>query len=127
MNLRGVRVLVVEDDTSTRELLDAILTFCGAEVVAVASVAQAMEALAGHPPAVIVSDISMPVEDGYALLARLQARGLRIPTVAITAHRYHHTPERSRAAGFWRHLTKPVDPQTLCDTVADVAFSAGKG
>jgi CheY-like chemotaxis protein len=121
MNLQGMRVLVVEDDASNRELLSAILEFCGARVVAAASVAEAMDVLAGQTPAAIVSDISMPDADGYALIRWLRARGLKIPAVAVTAHRYEHTRERTLAAGFQAHLTKPVEPQRLCDAVATVA------
>ena len=119
--LTGLRVLVVEDDPVTRELLVVMLGFCGADVVAVASVAEAMELISIHLPAAIVSDISMPEEDGYALVRRLQASALQVPVIALTAHRYEHTRQRTLAAGFSHHLTKPVEPQILCDTVAAVA------
>jgi CheY-like chemotaxis protein len=125
MNLRGMLVLVVEDDPLNRELLTEILLYCGAEVMAAESVAQAMDLLRGRRPSAIVSDISMPVEDGYSLMRRLQAGGLNIPSVAITAHRYEHTRERTLAAGFREHLTKPVEPELLCDTVATAAEARG--
>lgn len=123
MNLTGMRVLVVEDDPSTRELLVTILELCGAEVVATDSVAEAMTLVASAPPEAIVSDISMPDEDGYALIRRLRTQGLNIPVVALTAHRYEHTRQRTLAAGFREHLTKPVEPERLCETVA--AFAGG--
>lgn len=120
MILDGLRVLVVEDDPPTRELLAAMLELCGAEVVAAGSVAEAMTLVERTAPAAIVSDISMPEEDGYALVRRLVARGLQIPVVAVTAHLYEHTQQRTLAAGFRAHLTKPVEPQRLCEAVAAV-------
>jgi CheY-like chemotaxis protein len=121
VNLTGLRVLVVEDDSTHRELLAAILAMCGAEVVTAGSVAEALKVLATSVPAAIVSDISMPGEDGYALMQRLKARGFDIPSVAITAHRFEHTRQRTLAAGFREHLMKPVEPTVLCDTVATIA------
>lgn len=121
MDLHGMRVLVVEDHEATRELLVAILTFCGADVVAVGSVRAAMEVLERTPVSAVVSDISMPEEDGYALVRRIRESGFDIPSVAVTAHRYEHTRERTLAAGFRDHLTKPVEATTLCHSVAAIA------
>lgn len=91
--------------------------------MAARSVAEAMTLVTRERPAAIVSDISMPDEDGYALIRRLRTHGLNIPVVAVTAHRYEHTRQRTLAAGFREHLTKPVEPETLCETVA--AFAGG--
>jgi CheY-like chemotaxis protein len=120
MELAGLRVLVVEDDAATRELLVMILRLCGADVVAAASVAEAIVSVHESLPTAIVSDISMPEQDGYALVRRLQEGGLEIPVIAVTAHRYEHTRQRTLAAGFRDHLTKPIEPATLCGAVAAV-------
>lgn len=87
---------------------------------AAGSVAEAMSIVTQDLPAAIVSDISMPGEDGYALLGHLRSHGVEIPVVAVTAHLYEHTRQRTLAAGFREHLTKPVEPNSLCNTVAAV-------
>lgn len=121
MNLHGLRVLVVEDDADCLELFALILRHCGAEVAAASSVPEAMEMLERTRPAVVVSDISMPGEDGYGLLRRLREHDDSIRTVAVTAFGKEHSRERCLAAGFRDHLTKPVDPDVLCEAVAGAA------
>jgi CheY-like chemotaxis protein len=124
MDLRGLRVLVVEDDADCLELFTVILRHCGAEVAAASSVREAMELFEHSRPAVVVSDISMPGEDGFGLLRRLRERGTSIPTVAVTAFGKEHSRAQCLGAGFRDHLTKPVDPDVLCKTVAGVAGTA---
>ncbi len=128
MRLDGLRVLLVEDDEDSRELLDFVLQRCGAEVIAVASVAEAVALFERARPDVVVSDISMPDEDGYSLVARLRRHpaggGRTIPAVAVTGFAYEHHRQRAIAAGFQEHLTKPVDPDVLCESVARLAGQA---
>lgn len=126
--LYGIKILVVDDDADTRELLEWVLKRTGAEVVLAASAREALEAMERSRPHVLVSDIAMPEEDGYALIRRLRARdpehGGRIPAAALTA--YARSEDRARAllAGFQMHLAKPIDPTTLMAAVADLAGSA---
>jgi CheY-like chemotaxis protein len=121
-NLVGVKVLVVDDDQGTLEYFAAALDACGAAVTVTGSAREALRVIAGAAPDVIVSDIAMPGEDGYWLLReirRLADGALRgVPVVAATAYGREHPRERTLAAGFAMHLTKPVDPVLLCRAVA---------
>jgi PAS domain S-box-containing protein len=122
--LGGVSVLVVDDETDARELVAAVLTEAGAEVVAASSVAEAIAAVALCRPDVLVSDIGMPGEDGYSLMRRLRAMdgaGSPIPAAALTA--YASVQDRSRAllAGYTAHLPKPIEPAELTAVVATLA------
>jgi CheY-like chemotaxis protein len=120
--LVGVHVLVVDDDGDSRNLLKMVLEYCGALVTVVASARDAMRTLERVTPDVLVSDISMPDQDGYWLIRQVRAlpgeHGGAIPAVAITAHGPDHGPDRTLPAGFQAHLTKPIDPWDLCQTVA---------
>ena len=122
--LYGIKVLVVDDDQDTRELLEWVLKRAGAEVTAVASARGALEAIDSHPPQVLVSDIAMPEEDGYSLVKRLRdrppERGGRIPAVALTAHSMVQDRLLSLRAGFQSHVPKPVVPEELVEVVASV-------
>ncbi len=130
-SLAGVRVLVVEDELDTRELVVRVLERCGAEVAAAASVAEAMALLpeAGaidlHPPHVVVSDIGMPGEDGFVLLRQLRERseelGVGIPAIALTAYARSEDRHRALAAGFATHLAKPIEPAELVAAIARLA------
>ncbi len=124
MNLKGVRVLLVEDEPDSREVLAFILEDCGAEVATAASVREAMEIFDRAQPSVVVSDISMPEEDGYGLIKRVRDRspddGGTVPAVAVTAFRYEHNRDRCLSAGFQEYLSKPVDPDVLCNAVCTV-------
>jgi PAS domain S-box-containing protein len=122
--LRGVGVLLVDDDVDGLDLAQVILTNCGAHVRACASPAGALEALAGWTPDVAVLDIEMPGDDGFAVLRRLRAvaaeRGVRIPALALTAYGRPADRKRALAAGFNLHLAKPVDPAELALAVASL-------
>jgi hypothetical protein len=117
-----VRVLLVEDDADTRELLTTLLQRCGARVTAVGSASEALMTIALTQPDVLVSDIAMPGEDGYALIRKIRLRdadqGRWLPAVALTAYARDEDRARALAAGYQRHLTKPVDPAALARTVA---------
>jgi PAS domain S-box-containing protein len=122
--LRGVRVLVVEDDRDTLEMLSFILDKSGAEVITAASTKEAIKALERWRPDALVSDLAMPDQDGYELIGQVRSlsrdRGGNTPAVALSA--YTRTEERMRAlaAGFQMHLSKPVDPEKLIAVVADL-------
>jgi signal transduction histidine kinase/ActR/RegA family two-component response regulator len=122
-SLVGLNLLVVDDDADTRELLATALRGEGADVRTAASVAEALAALERRRPDVIISDISMPGEDGYTLARRLRAldHGGGIPALALTAHARPEDSEQAFLAGFEAHLAKPVSPDELAQTIARLA------
>ena len=126
--LIGVHVLVVDDDEDARHLIKTILEYCGALVTPADSARAALEILERVVPDAIISDISMPREDGYWLIREVRAlapeRGGVIPAVALTAHGYTHGPDRTLAAGFQVHLRKPIDPWELCRTLVSLIRKA---
>ena len=119
--LTGLTVLVVEDDVATREVLTMMLTTAGASVPSAGSVDEALQTMQWLRPDVVVSDISMPGEDGYALVRKLRAltRGANaIPAIALTAHARPEDTEQAFVAGFAEHVAKPVDPPDLVLAIA---------
>ena len=128
-SLEDVRILLVEDDDDIREFLRNVLSARGAVLTAVNGTRAAIAALAAETPDIVISDISMPGEDGHALLRRVRAlpltRGGRIPAIALTALDSREARKASRAAGFHYHLTKPVDADKLVEIVADLVRLTG--
>jgi len=122
-NLDGVRVLVVEDDPDAREMLTGVLQQAGAEVISVASAAEALDTLHHRRADVLISDIGMPDEDGYALIHRVRAldpkSGGTVPAIALTANARAEDRSHALAAGFQMHLAKPIDPGELTRTIAE--------
>jgi CheY-like chemotaxis protein len=122
--LYQLKVLVVDDDQDTRDLLEWVLERAGAEVVAVSSAKDAMAALEKERPHILVSDIAMPEEDGLSLMRRIRAlpreRGGRIPAVALTAHSLVQDRLQSLRAGFQSHVPKPVVPEELVEVVTSI-------
>jgi CheY-like chemotaxis protein len=122
--LDGVRVLVVDDEPESNEVVGTLLGSSGAEVRVAASVSQALELLSRWLPDLVVCDIGMPGEDGYALVAEMRRRGdtlARIPVIALTAYATRDDRVRILAAGFQMHLTKPIDPMEVVTGIANVA------
>src|SRR5437879_3760312 len=123
--LAGIRVLVVDDDADTRDLITAVLGQSGADVLTAASAQEALDVLARARPDVLVSDLSMPGDDGYALLERVRALGLdrdgRVPAIALTAFARAEDRARALAVGFAVHVPKPVEPAALVEVVARLA------
>ncbi|HWM88073.1 MAG TPA: hybrid sensor histidine kinase/response regulator [Kofleriaceae bacterium] len=128
--LRGMRVLVVEDDPSSREVLSDILRFRSAEVMAVGSAAEVIEALARFRPHVMLCDVAMPGEDGYSLMRRVRAlepaQGGRVPAVALTALATVKDRRRALTAGFHMHVAKPTPAAELCEAVRRVYDQADR-
>jgi PAS domain S-box-containing protein len=124
-SLRGVRVLVVDDQPDAREFVRRLLEEREAEVETAASAAEALERIRARAPHVLLSDLSMPDEDGFSLVRRLRALdagdGGGIPAVALSA--LARTEDRARAleAGYQVHLAKPLDPNALIAAVASLA------
>ncbi len=123
-SLKGLRVLVVDDETDARTLLTMMLERCGAQVVAVGSSREGLESVESWRPDVLIADIGMPVEDGYGLIKKIRAlpkkKGGQTPALALTA--YARTEDRVRAlsAGYQVHLAKPVDRFELAAVVASL-------
>jgi len=129
--LDGLRVLVVDDDADGREAVALVLAGAGAEVSTAASVRLALNAIDHWLPDVVVSDIAMPLEDGYVFIERLRRlmaeRGLHIPAVALTAYARAEDRARALAAGYLEHLVKPVEPAHLLSVLAAVATPGRPG
>jgi CheY-like chemotaxis protein len=122
--LYGLKILVVDDDVDTRELIEWVLKRVGAEVTSVGSAREALDVLEREKPHLLVSDIAMPEEDGYTLLRKIRAlppeRGGRIPAIALTAHSLVQDRLQSLRAGFQSHVPKPVVPEELVEVVASI-------
>jgi CheY-like chemotaxis protein len=131
VSLAGIRVLLVEDDRDTRELLRTVLERCGAEVTAVASSSAALAAMGSVKPAVLISDIGMPGENGYDLIQKIRAlkpeEGGRVPAVALTAYAAAADRRRALLAGFQTHLAKPVEPDELLAVIASLSAQPEAG
>jgi CheY-like chemotaxis protein len=124
LRLDGVRVLLVEDDEDTRDVLTLGLQLQGAQVRAVGSAKEAMRAVEEFTPDVILSDIGLPDEDGLSLIRRLRqlpASTGRIPAAAVTAFTLGDDGQEPLRAGFQRHFRKPVETRQLFDAVAELA------
>jgi signal transduction histidine kinase/ActR/RegA family two-component response regulator len=124
-SLEGVRVLIVDDEPDAREVMASALETRGAKVTPVPSARDALDTLAGSDFDVLLADIAMPGEDGYQLIRRIRrlpaARFSAIPAVAVTACASEEDRREALDAGFQIHLTKPVAPDVLVRTVADLA------
>jgi CheY-like chemotaxis protein len=127
-SLAGIKVLIVDDEPDAREMVKRLLEDYGAVVSASSCAREAFERMAIDKPAVVVSDIGMPEEDGYALMRRIRAlspeQGGETPAVALTAYARLEDRDRCILAGFQAHLAKPVEPADLIALVSAVAGKA---
>ena len=128
--LYGLRVLVVDDEQDTRDILKLAFERHGVSVTCAGSADEALKLARAHMPQLIISDIGMPGRDGYDLLAMVREweREVEldaIPSIALTAYAGKADRERAFDAGFRAHVAKPVDPQSLLDVVRDV-ITAGR-
>lgn len=122
--LTGLRVLAVDDEADWRELLGHILSAAGADARIAASAAEAIQIFEGWRPDVVLTDIAMPVTDGYGLLSSIRGRGgagRAVPAIAMTAHAGAQERSRTARAGFAEHLAKPIPPHDLVEAVRRVA------
>ncbi|HEX8636006.1 MAG TPA: ATP-binding protein [Pyrinomonadaceae bacterium] len=128
-SLKGLRVLVVDDEPDTRLLLRTVLERCDSEVTTAGSAGEALAAFSKSKPDILISDIGMPGEDGYEFIVKLRAAeagsGGRVPAIALTA--YARVEDRVRAlnAGFQVHVPKPIEPIELLAVVASLAGRTG--
>jgi PAS domain S-box-containing protein len=116
--VRGARVLLVDDHRDTLDTLASVMTLAGMDVQATTSAHDAHQILEQFSPDVIVCDISMPVEDGLAFLAKVRARQAKIPAIAISAYTGPENRQRAVGGGFDDHLPKPVEPSELIRVIA---------
>jgi len=123
--LEGLRILVVDDEEDSRDLVTAILTRCGSEVRCCESAAEAIKTFRAWKPDLLVSDIGMPHEDGYALIRKLRKLRLKlareVPAIALTAYATDDDRARALAAGFQMHVAKPIEPKALVRSIAGAA------
>jgi len=122
--LEGLRVLLVDDDANTLEILSAVLAECGAQLLTAASAAEALKSLPQWKPDILICDIGMPGEDGYSLISKVRALapefGGQLPAVALTAYARAEDRRRALQAGFQIHVPKPVEPAELVTVVASL-------
>jgi CheY-like chemotaxis protein len=125
LNLRGLKILAVDDEADTREFLTTALSEYGANVTTAASTREALQILQLVKPDVLLSDIGMPGEDGYTLIRQIRQLPLeqcgQIPAAALTAYAREGDRLQALAAGFQMHVPKPVEPIQLLTVVAKLA------
>ncbi len=125
---KGLRILVVDDEADSRDLVAAIVTRCGGDVKCCESAAEALKTFKEWKPNLLVSDIGMPNEDGYALIAKLRKLKLKlakeIPAIALTAYATDDDRQRALSAGFQKHVAKPIELDSLVHSIADAAGRA---
>jgi PAS domain S-box-containing protein len=121
LNLTGIKVLTIDDEPDSRDFLTELLAYYGAQVMATATSAEFLAALESFGPDILVSDIGMPEVDGYTLLRQVRSLppecGGQIPAIALTAYAGEINQQQALAAGFQSHLSKPIDPDLLVQTV----------
>ncbi len=136
-NIEGLRILVVDDDVDTLELITFILEEYQMQVTTAASASDALDSLTRSLPHIMISDIAMPGEDGYSLIRKVRnleaESGGHIPAIALTAFAREEDRILALDAGFQMHVAKPVDPFELVAVVAKLAeqpekwFKIGNG
>jgi CheY-like chemotaxis protein len=126
--LEGLRVLVVDDEPDTRQVISAVISKSGAQVKACASVPEALETLKLWKPDILMSDIGMPDEDGYSLIRKVRSLSVEsgglTPAAALTAYARDDDRDQALAAGFQMHVAKPIGSKELIATVASLAGRA---
>jgi PAS domain S-box-containing protein len=129
--LDGARILVIDDDLDSRQMLGTLFEQCGATVLTCSSAREGLDAVVAWQPDAIVSDIGMPEEDGNTLMRKVRAldagQGGSTPAVALTAYAQAESRRRALDAGFQRFITKPVDPAEVTSVVADLVRKVRSG
>jgi PAS domain S-box-containing protein len=125
--ITGLRMLVVDDDTSTREFLAFLLELHGANVMAVTTASEAIVTLTQFKPDMLLSDVGMPDMDGYMMMRQIRTlppeQGGTIPAIALTAYAGENDYRQAISAGFQRHLAKPIEPQELLEVITELRNS----
>ncbi len=119
--LKDVKLLLVEDDKDSREMLATAFGFYGMEVTTAASAFEALEAMENFQPQIIVSDVGLPGEDGYSLMRRIRSlpagRGNSVPAIALTGYVSVQDQAAARDSGYQEHMSKPVDIDELAEII----------
>jgi two-component system, OmpR family, response regulator len=122
--LNGLRVLVVDNDSDSRDLLKMVFEEYGVETIPAKSALEALEILKQVKPDLLISEIGLPKEDGYSLMSKVKAfemqRQVQIPALALTVYATEDDRARALSVGFEQHLPKPFDIDELIATVADL-------
>jgi CheY-like chemotaxis protein len=125
-SLQGITVLAVDDEPDARDLIRRVLEECGARVLLASSSSEALDAVTSHRPDMILSDIGMPGEDGYAFIRKVRSlgpeQGGRTPAAALTAFARAEDRTRALRAGYQTHIAKPVESTELTAVVASLAM-----
>ncbi len=119
--LSEVRILVVDDDDTIRDVLKKLLEDQGARVTTAASAKEALQVFTTADPHVLISDIGMPEMDGYEFIRQVRGRGIRVPAVAVTAFARAEDRRRALFSGYHTHLAKPAAAPDLIAVVAALA------
>jgi signal transduction histidine kinase/ActR/RegA family two-component response regulator len=126
-SLAGLRVLVVDDEADTLELVRMILERCSVEVSTASSTSEALTALEAVKPDVLISDIGMPGEDGYQLIRKVRMlapeRGGNTPAIALTAYAGEADRRAALRSGYQTHMAKPIEPSAMLRAVASLVHS----
>jgi CheY-like chemotaxis protein len=122
--IEGIRVLVVDDDEDGRDLLATVLARNGALVTTAGTAAEALDLFERERPRVLISDIALPLEDGFSLLQKIRALDVEhareVAAVALSGYGSEADRARARDAGFQAHLTKPIGPELLLQTLTEL-------
>jgi signal transduction histidine kinase/ActR/RegA family two-component response regulator len=130
VSLSGTKILILEDEDDARELLARVLEEYGAQVIKQPSALHAVELLLGERPDIIISDIGMPVEDGYSFIRRVRSladeRARAVPAIALTAYARSEDRVKAFLAGFQMHLAKPLETAELVTVVSNLCHQDGR-
>jgi signal transduction histidine kinase/ActR/RegA family two-component response regulator len=118
--LAGARILIVEDESDTRELIHRIVSECGAETSAVATAEDALRLLRSSRFDLLISDIGMPETSGYQLIQTIRAEGIDLPALALTAYARAEDRDHALHAGFQVHVAKPFQPNELLSEIVNL-------
>ncbi len=123
-DLNGIQVLIVDDEPDSREFVAFVLEQAGAKVITATNADEALTKLIRSKPDVLLSDIGMPDMDGYMLMQQLRSlppeQGGQVPAIALTAYAGDFNQQQALQAGFQRHVSKPVEPEVLVSTIANL-------
>jgi CheY-like chemotaxis protein len=123
VDLQGIRVLLVDDEADSRDLVAFVLEQAGASVISAGSAAEAIALLIQSPPDVLLSDVGMPDMDGYMLMQQVRAlppeEGGQVKAIAFTAYAGDFDRRRALLAGFQQHITKPIEPEGLIQAISE--------
>jgi CheY-like chemotaxis protein len=129
-DLRGLRVLLIDDDEDTRDVVRRLLEAAGAEVMPACSAGEGMGLFLAQRPDLLLVDIAMPGEDGFSFMRKVRAldpaAGGQTPAAALTARAVLEDRLESLRAGFQAHMAKPVPPLELIEVMAALAGRAAK-